>query len=273
MKCYDIVTKIQDYTDLVWSEKSVSSNTSGCFLKAKKPGSDGIMRYFKLSNYDSYRGIFGYECVYELVASRLLNILGVEHLQYKLVHANVKIDGKIYETYLCESKDFKQDNERKIALDIYYDLEKQNDETPLQFCDRSGWHNQIRKMMLADFLMINRDRHGANIEVLISKNSVRLAPLFDNGLSFFAPYCGAEDKIKNFDPMEDIPVNNYLGTRSLFENLGFIDDDLTDEILDFYKEDFLAGLDEILSKEHIEKVWEVIWKRWNYYESIRNQRR
>lgn len=270
MQTYDIVTKIQDYTDLVWSEKTVTSGTSGCFLKAKKLGSDGITRYFKLSNYDSYRGIFGYECVYELIASRVMNMLGVEHLQYKLVHANVKIDDKIYETYLCESKDFKQDNERKVALDLYYDLEKQNGENPLQFCDRAGWHNQIRKMMLADFLIINRDRHGANIEVLVSKKGARLAPLFDNGSSFLAPYSGAETKIKNFDPMEDMPVNNYLGTRSLFENLSFIDTDLTDEILDFYKEELLLGLDKILPKEHLEKIWEIVWKRWNYYESIRN---
>lgn len=39
-------------------------------------------------------------------------------------------------------------------------------------------------MFLFDYLICNRDRHGANIEVLQKGENYRLAPIFDNGLSF-----------------------------------------------------------------------------------------
>ena len=42
-----------------------------------------------------------------------------------------------------------------------------------------------RLWILTAYLILNRDRHGANIEVLRNsrKKTVRLAPLFDHGLS------------------------------------------------------------------------------------------
>ncbi len=40
-------------------------------------------------------------------------------------------------------------------------------------------------MLVVDFVILNRDRHGANIEVLRNSRdkTLRLAPLFDHGLS------------------------------------------------------------------------------------------
>lgn len=50
--------------------------------------------YYKLSNYDSEKGIIGHECVNEIIVDRLLSILGVEHLEYQLIHADIEIDEK-----------------------------------------------------------------------------------------------------------------------------------------------------------------------------------
>ena len=65
------------------------------------------------------------------------------------------------------------------------EMEKQIGETPLEFCIRMGWEKTIYEMLVTDHLILNRDRHGANIEVLRDrkKRTVRLAPLFDHGLS------------------------------------------------------------------------------------------
>lgn len=48
-------------------------------------------KYYKLSQYDTVNGIIGHECVNELIADRLLNILGVEHLHYDLIHAEITV--------------------------------------------------------------------------------------------------------------------------------------------------------------------------------------
>lgn len=76
-------------------------------------------KYYKLSQYDTVNGIIGHECVNELIADRLLNILGVEHLHYDLIHAEITVNDKNIETYLCVSEDFKKSGETKTALDTF----------------------------------------------------------------------------------------------------------------------------------------------------------
>lgn len=128
--------------------------------------------YYKLSNYDSYRGVFGHECVNELVVSRLLDILQVEHLRYQLLHARLYIDGKEIETYITCTENFRKENERKMSLDIYYELHKQESESPLDFCIRMGWKTYVYQMLVVDYLICNRDRHGANIELLVDEKGM-----------------------------------------------------------------------------------------------------
>ena len=52
----------------------------------------------------------------ELIADRLLTRLGIPHLSYTLIHANVQIDGADYCTWLCASDDFKEPGESKTLL-------------------------------------------------------------------------------------------------------------------------------------------------------------
>ena len=272
MRCYDIDSKPNDLRRLNWSEKSSTSGTSGMFLKAREDR-NGKRYYYKLSNYDSYRGVFGHECVNELIVCRLLNLLGIGHLQYKLMHALVNIDGNETETWLCRSENFRLPGERKQAFDVYYSMHRQGSETPLEMLERLGVGAEIRKMMLTDFLIINRDRHGANIELLIAADgSLRLAPLFDNGISFLAPYEGQPELYGSFDTMQDVNTNNYLGTRSLFENLSFLQPaPQVDALQPYWKEELFRGLDGIIEPVLREKIWEIIVKRWNHYETLRDK--
>lgn len=271
MRSYDIVKTTQDLRRLSWSESVNTSGTGGMFLKARE-GTGAHAVYYKLSCYDSYRGVYGHECVNELVAARLMGLMGVPHADCRLVHATVRIDGIERETWLCRSKSFRKPGERKQALDLFYDLHKQPGESPLGLCGRYGWKDCIEQMMLVDFLIANRDRHGANIEVLVGPDgSCRLAPLFDNGISFaFSCYDDA-DKLERLDPLEDFPANNYLGTHSLEENLKFVSADVAvNGVVEGWKAGLLDNIDRAVSKEHAEKIWDMIWQRWCKYESLRD---
>ncbi len=145
--CEKIISEIQDLTYLDWTRIRNSSGTAGSFLKACTE-KNGRKIYYKLSNYDAYNGIFGYECINELIADRLLTVLGIEHLSYRLIHARIRILEKEYTTWLCASNDFKKPGESKIALDVYYQLERREGESPIDFCIRMGWDKYIYEMLL-----------------------------------------------------------------------------------------------------------------------------
>lgn len=270
-----IIHEKQDLRYLSWSLIRSSSGTAGSFLKA----TDDLQQpklYYKLSNYDGMRGIIGHECVNELIVDRLLNILGIEHLHYDLVHAEIDVDGKAMDTYLCASRDFKERGEHKIALDAYYQAERANNETPLAFCIRNGWSEYIYKMLVVDFLILNRDRHGANIEVLrnAQKKSLRLAPIFDHGLSFLFN-CYTEEDIEKFDVMKDRMVQCFVGSRSVQENLLLIPKEELPSLNPLKESDrstLLAGLENIIPTSLQDKIWSMIWQRWLYYEDFCNQR-
>ena len=271
----EIIHEKQDLTYLSWSLIRSSSGTAGSFLKA----TDDLQQpkiYYKLSNYDGINGIVGHECINEIIVDRLLNILEIEHLHYDLIHADIDVDGKEMETYLCASKDFKAHGDHKVALDAYYQAEKLDGETPLQFCTRNGWSDFIYKMLVVDFLILNRDRHGANIEVLRNarKKSLRLAPIFDHGLSLLFN-CHTEEEINQFDVMKDRAVQCFVGSRSAQQNLMLIP---KDEILALnplqhtHKAYLLEGLDGIIPQSLQNKIWDMIWQRWEYYENLCSQR-
>lgn len=274
MALNQIIHELQDMTHLSWAKSRNSSGTAGSFLKAYEDGVDG-KTYFKLSNYDAWKGIIGHECVNEIIADRLLSILGISHLPYQLIHAKILIDQKEYETWLCASKDFKQRGESKIALDAYYQAESLPNESPMDFCIRNGWESTVYEMLVVDYLILNRDRHGANMEVLRNqrKKTIRLAPLFDHGLSLLSR-CESTEAMLREDVMADKPVQCFVGSRSSCENLRLIPRDQRPSLHPLAENDraiLLEGLSEALDQQWLDRIWEMIWKRWQAYEDLCNQ--
>lgn len=272
----DIIRDIQDLTFLSWSKVRNSSGTAGSFLKAYEETDEGNL-YYKLSNYDPYHGITGHECVNEIIADRLLNLLGLEHLSYQLIHAKVNVDHKELITWLCLSHDFKTKNEDKIALDAFYQIMHQEEETPLNFCIRMGWEKEIYEMLVFDFLILNRDRHGANIEILRNRNNkeYRMAPLFDHGLSLLFN-CDDDNLLSETNVMEDKRVQCFVGSSSAKNNLGLIPlnkQPKLNPITPESKNYLLDGLDGIISKLRQERIWDMIYQRWQYYESLFDKER
>lgn len=271
-----LIHEKQDLTYLTWSKIRNSSGTAGSFLKAYSE-LGGRKIYYKLSNYDGVRGVIGHESVNELIVDRLLTILGVEHLHYQLIHADILVDGKVQETYVCASENFRESGEDKQAIDVCYESERLDDESPLDFCLRMGWGDYIWRMLVVDFLILNRDRHGANIEVLRNKKkkTVRLAPLFDHGLSLLCR-CETEDAIAQFDVMADQQVQCFVGSRSAQENLKLIPAEQLPKLNPLKESDraiLLEGLDGVISDKLQDKIWDMVWKRWCYYEDFCNSRR
>ena len=270
-----MVKEKQDLTYLSWSVYRNSSGTAGSFLKAYSE-LGGKKTYYKLSNFDKARGVIGHECVNELIVDRLLTILGIPHLSYQLIHADVSVDGKTLEVYLCASEDFKARGESKTALDAYKELEATPDESALDFCIRMGWEDYIYQMLIVDYLILNRDRHGANIEVLRNsrKKTIRPAPLFDHGLSLLCS-CSDDAAAATLDVMADKPCNNFIGSKSTWDNLRIIPKDKMPKLTLLQESDrqvLLEGLDGVISSTLQDKIWEMIWKRWCAYEDFCHSR-
>ena len=269
-----IIYEKQDLTHLSWSLIRSSSGTAGSFLKASSKFG-GKKTYYKLSNYDTVNGITGHECVNEIIADRLLSFLGIEHLHYQLIHADIIVNDRPLETWLCASEDFKKPGEDKVSFDIFYELERRRDESPLQFCIRNGWADYVYQMLVVDFLILNRDRHGANIEILRDRENktVRPAPIFDHGLSLIFS-CMTEDAVRGFDVMHDLPVQCFVGSRSAMDNLNLIPPESLPKLPSLRESDrgmIMSGLGLALPELWLDKIWEIMYSRWVFYENFCNK--
>ncbi|MBQ4481857.1 MAG: hypothetical protein II966_01370 [Lachnospiraceae bacterium] len=269
----DVISEKTDLTHLRWAHTRHSSGTAGTYLKSEE-SEGGKKIYYKLSDFDSEKGIIGHECINEIIVDRLLGILGVEHLKYRLIHADVDIEGTVYDTWLCASGDFKEKGESKAALDDYYQINAPKGQSRYEFCKEQGWQKYIDTMLAVDYLILNRDRHGANIEVLRNarKRTLRIAPLFDHGLSLLCS-CHSIEEIKTFDVMLDRPCNNYIGSRSTLDNLEMIKDKKSifhGRLALSDKDALFTGLNEALPEVHLNKIWEMLYERWCRYEDICN---
>ena len=267
---------IKDLRYLNWTISRNSSGTAGNFLKSYSKDDEGKW-YWKLSNYSGEGVVSGHECLNEMIACRLMEVLNIPHLHYELLHGLIKIDTYEIETYLVRSKDYKKDNESKMALDQFYTANRNEGETPWQFIKRMGWQEQFYNMFLLDYLILNRDRHGANIEVLYNKktDSYRLSPIFDNGLSlmFSVPLNSEAKIVNNWDVLADRPVNNFVGSlRSTKENLKLLPPhfkkaDFNEKTKAYLFQDVKDAMPDVF----INRLWTMITERWLNYEIQSNR--
>ncbi len=106
------------------------------------------------------------------------------------------------------------------------------------------------------------------------RRTIRLAPLFDHGVSLLSR-CADEASMEREDVMADKPVQCFVGSRSAWDNLKLILSDqrpILNPLTEDDKQTLLEGLDETLGTRWLERIWEMIWRRWQAYESICDQR-
>lgn len=73
--------------------------------------------------------------------------------------------------------------------------------------------------------------------------------------------------------MVDRVVNNFIGSRSLEYNLQLISKRknlFRGRLQSSDKDRLMENLDKLLSFQHREKIWNMIWERWKYFVQICN---
>ena len=244
----------------VWSRTAGSLASDGVYMKTELP-IDGTMYYLKLSRYDSFRGIYGHESVNELIAYRLGKILSFNVPEGYLRKCIVRIDDREHETYVFAAKSYKTKGSRMAFENFYLDNRQSENESPLDLCKRFDWTDEIYKMFIFDYLIINRDRHGANLEVM-KNGKIFLSPFLDNGLSFVCS-CTDESELKSFDIMENRAVNNFIGEKRLETNLRMIDKNIAFNQLNVSDLDNLfSGLHGVLPESYFDIIRTIIQRRW-----------
>lgn len=196
------VNELQDLTHLEFTLSMNGSGSAGSFYKAF----DGEY-YYKLSYLIGDR--FCYEAVNEVLASRLGGLLGFNTLEYTLVYGKIKILSREYITCLCKSRNYKSIGFNRTTLESYCKLMGIDHSSIINLAS-SAFYNDLLDMLCIDYLVDNRDRHGANIELLMKGTDVFLAPIYDMGSSLLAPAQYDKDRIECLNYLHDGPVNNYL---------------------------------------------------------------
>ena len=257
-----------DLREAVWSKTAGSVASDGVYMKTERT-IDETNYYLKLSRYDSYLGIYGHESVNELIACRLGKLLSFDVPEGILKKSLVRIDGVEHDAYVFAARSYKIPGGSRQGLEDFYVGNRLSDkESPLDLCKRFGWTDYIYKMFIFDYLILNRDRHGANLEVM-KNGDRRLSPYFDNGLSLVCS-CTDEADLESFNAMEDRPVNNFIGEKRLGLNLSKIDKKVSfNELKESDKDTLFIGLRGVLSDRYLSAIWEIIWGRWNDVKKLR----
>lgn len=130
----------------------------------------------------------------------------------------------------------------------------------------------VNGVIAIDYLILNRDRHGANIEILRNPriHSVRIAPFFDHGLSLLYS-CMSDEAAEKFDIMEDKRCQNFIGGYSCFQNLELIKgegDVFSNKLKESDRGIIFEGLETLLSDVFMDKIWNMIYERYQVYENL-----
>ena len=163
MRAYDMTKARQDLRYLSWDEHTQPSGLTGTCPKARE-GTGVNATFYKLCDEDRACDIHNQAPFNELVACRLMDILGIAHVKQHLVHARIKVQGHERDAWLLRSKCYREKGMQSAALELVFDAGQQQYETPLEFCLRQGWSHQVSALLLVDFLIANRSRTGDNIE-------------------------------------------------------------------------------------------------------------
>lgn len=139
-----------------------------------------------------------------------------------------------------------------------------NNEYPLEFCKRIGLQEFVDKMLIFDYLIMNVDRHGRNIEIILKDNMFRVAPIFDNGRCLTYACGNRLENILAYDYTVSGQGNNFLGGINLESNLRYISKSYKFNLLtNAVKKKIFYGLNSLYPKEHLEIIWKAIVYRYN----------
>lgn len=156
----------------------------------------------------------------EIIAQRIAAWEDISYVEQRIAETLVHYNGRGYKTYCVCSKEYRHSGERRIPLEQYClwnGFGSNHTEALLQ----SEFVDSILKTMKLDYIIYNRDRYGANVEMLYNPavESYKVAPLFDNGCPLVAPSVLRWKELDESYYMSDASVNNFLGSMFVLANL------------------------------------------------------
>lgn len=193
-------------------------------------------KFYKLSSYNELVGFYGTEPIYEELAFHIGKSLGVNVVKTDTLMAKIIYNGIEYETLVSISPNFSQNKQ-------YFPIEKYCLVNNLMTLDlfKSHYSSELFNILIFDFIINNKDRHGRNIEL----NEWEIAPCFDNSFSFCSKI---EDSQLNPKLYQDYMANNYIGYPNLYKNLELI---LNPPELNLNKKDIFKIIDNWSMKYNI----------------------
>lgn len=94
-----------------------------------------------------------------------------------------------------------------------------------------------------------------------------------SGSRLLAPLAGGLERIAAFDPLADVATTNFVGSRSLEENLRTVSPvEGVEDLNEARIAELFDGLEGMLSGAVLLKMQEIIQRRWARYEEIRADR-
>lgn len=243
-----------------------SSSTGGMYLKSVIRNNRGVLQHYKLSNFNLGRFISN-ESVLEVIVSRLGIELGLPVLKYSGSLARILLNNREYTTFVSKSDDYRKAGFGATALQLEYKMNSINNESHLEYCRRIGLGDYIDKVMIFDYLIMNVDRHGNNIEILRdSLGHMYPSPIFDNGRCLTFEYGTNTMLMQNFDYKSDTMANNFVDGIYLGGNLKHIRKQYKLKKLDenVFKKVFY-GLNDasIITQRHQEILKTILYYRYN----------
>ena len=168
-----------------------------------------------------------YEVFNEVIASRVMDILGIDHVSYELAFY-----GGIY----CRSLDFISYNEDFVsAYQIIKSVDKRNDVSLynhllniVSYLGISDYQKTLDQMLLVDYLLGNTDRHLNNFGLIRDAKSLaftRAAPIFDTGSCL--GYNLSDEELSSLNHVEWMPFSSqkHHDQLSLISDYSWIDVD------------------------------------------------
>lgn len=203
--------------------------------------SGGMQRKWFMGGYYIKENYFGYEAHAEVLVSEILALSKLVPMKDYVPYELCSITDKDKTFIGCCAREFKDEDEFEITLArtfekyaISFDKATKKMSTKEKFDFIVNAINSIYKINIAkelslmlalDALTLNTDRHQNNISFLIKGKEVRLAPIFDNGLSLLANRHDFLDIGDVRKAKAKLVSSDFKKNLSLYEGPAFLDKD------------------------------------------------
>lgn len=221
----DILIGIKDSDNISYYSPDSTSNGN---LKKRWKNINGVKYLLKAGSKPHQYEIFN-----EIIASKVMTLLNIEHVDYELIIDN----GHIY----SGSKNFISYNEDLVSAYQLRYSEKQNNHTSLyvhllsiyHHLDIPNYRRKIYEMLFIDYLLGNTDRHLNNFGVIRDAKTLkflRAAPIYDTGSCL--GYNLKDEELKSLYHVEWKPfMSQHVDTQlELIDDFSWLDIDILKSI-------------------------------------------